>query len=58
MIIAMEAEKKSYFLLAVPQIGPIVSTDFFFFICSRWKIKYILFKKAYPDIFINVLYCD
>ena len=30
----------------------------FFFICSRLKIKYILFKTSYPNIIISVLvYC-
>ena len=33
-------------------------TFFFFLICSRLKIKYILFETKYPDINISVLvYC-
>ena len=27
---------------------------FFLFLCSRWKIKYILFKTTYPNIDISV----
>ena len=31
------------------------SNVFFFLVCRRWKIKYILLKTAYPNIDISVL---